>query len=266
MKRSIMIIALVLGLLISTSAQAEFYFGGGTGQSFGGKISGLDAEQQGCAFVFIVCFKRTYDSEDFEIDGDTVTGGKVGYYFDALKGSPLGIELQYFVRNADVGRQPWSASGSETTQLLPTNPFSGQAEWDIEIKTFAILLMARMPHKVMAEKFHLPWLEPYAGIGVSFNKISMSPLRTYDLAGNLVGTSSGTGSSGSEPGFLATLGLSFDIYGPLKLFAEYKFSHFALNLTNFDTGTSGAVYDADSDLTEHFFMFGITFSFGLPDN
>jgi len=260
-------------LLFSSSAHAEIYIGIGGGQSFGGSISGFDAEGRVCGFFFFIplCNDFSYSGSSLDTDTATAVGGKIGFYSDNPQWDWLGFEFQYFQRDLDVSRQPWSAGGSNTTQLLPTNPFSGQAEWDIEIQTFGFLFMARIPHRVMVEKLNLSRWEPYAGLGFSINPIKVGQMRTYDNAGNLVGTSFASPGSATAIGFLGTFGLNFKLHERWKLYGEYKFSHIAFlgedkAISGFDTGASGEGYGLDITVTENIFMFGLTYNFGTSTN
>lgn len=260
--------AVFLWLLLSSSAQAEFYMGAGAGQSFGGSVSGFETDARRCTLFFFipVCQDFAYSGSSLDTDTSTAVGVKIGFYATNPQYDWVGVEFQYFQRDLDVGRQPWSARGDNSTQLLPTSQFSGQAEWDLEVKTFGFLVMAKIPSRVMTEKFNLSRWEPYVGLGFSINPIKVGQMKTYNNAGNLVGRSSASPGSFIGLGFLGTVGLNFKVYEGWKLYGEYKYSHITTAgedeaISNFDTGASGEVYNLDIKLSENIFMFGVSYSF-----
>jgi len=259
-------------LLFSSSAYGEFYVGIGGGLSFGGSISGFSATGARCSFFIIpinpTCSNFSYSGSSLDMDSTTAVGGKIGYYSENLDW--FGIEFEYFQRDIGVSRQPWSAQGNNTTQLLPTNPFSGQAEWDGKIQTFGLNFLARIPSRVMVDKFDLSRWEPYIGLGFSINSLEVGQMRTYDNAGNLVGSSLASPEADYAWGFLGTIGLNFKLHERWKLFGEYKYSNFSIgedrSISNFDTGASGEVYRLDIKVNENIFMFGVTYNFGSASN
>lgn len=272
MKRYLAIAVFMITASLGANAHGEFYVGIGGGLSFGGSISGFSATGARCSFFIIpinpTCSNFSYSGSSLDMDSATVLGGKIGYYSE----NPdwLGIEFEYFQRDIEVSRQPWNAQGNNTTQLLPTNPFSGQAEWDGKIQTFGLNFLARIPSRIMVEKFNLSRWEPYVGLGFSINVLEVGPMRTYDNAGNLVGSSLASPEADYAWGYLGTIGLNFKLHDRWKLYGEYKYSNFSYgedrSISEFDTGASGEVYRLDIKVNESIFMFGVTYNFGSASN
>ena len=259
------IVAGVVALgLMSTYAHAEGYISIGAGQSFSGSVNDYEAEQ---CIGFIFCDNVVVQSgSDLDTDSALALGGKIGYFVDTPSLAWLGFEFQYFQRKLNVSRQAWSVNGSQTSVMVPTLPFNGQAEIEMDaLKTFAFFLMFRIPPKIVDE-YLLGRMEPYFGFGFSVNQVEIGPMRLFDSAGNPVSTNLFNESTVGL-GFVISLGMNFKIHDRWKLYGEYKhaeafFPFPFTTLNDFDLQTSGPELHPSLDITDNIFMFGVTFTFG----
>jgi opacity protein-like surface antigen len=249
-------------LTVST-AKAEFYVGIGSGLSFGGSVNDYEnVDTVGpflCALNFSCENVTIQTGSDLDTDDAFAWGAKTGYFFEE---SWLGMEFQYCQRNLDVPRQAWSATGTNTSILVPTLPFNGQAAIEMgPLKTFALLLMLRVPMSQDETTFLSRW-QPYLGMGLSLNHVKIGPMQTFDSGGNLIATNLRDQSS-LGLGWLFSLGLNYKVGAQWKIFGEYKYSDvFSGPGSEFDPGALGQDFGVLFDISDHTFMVGLTYSFG----
>lgn len=241
-------------------ARAEAYISIGAGQSFSGTVN--DYETELCVGFFFCDLVPVQHGSDLDTDTALALGGKIGIFMDHPSFNWLGFEMQYYQRNLDISRQPWSVTGTDTSVMIPALPFNGQVSMELDaLKTIAFLVMLRVPPPVVNQHL-LGLFEPYLGLGFTINHVEVGPIRIYDAAGNLI---SGNLQNDSSPGFgyLVSLGLNFRINDRWKLYGEFKHAQANFHyLNDLDRGTFGGDMDSELDITDNTYMFGVTVSFG----
>ena len=117
--------------------------------------------------------------------------------------------------------------------------------------TYGFLAMFRATEEQTKNMFNM---EPYLGLGVAINNISLGRGTAYNAAGaELAGGVENLGSDTST-GFLLSAGLNYKINNHLKAYGEYKYTD-----VSFEDTTNGTKYDFDLDASS--LMFGVSYHF-----
>ena len=135
--------AVALLFLYTTSAQAEFFFGGAAGGNFPFDLDNVQLSTQGL----------DVPATDIKLDSSFSYGAKIGYFFSPIKW--LGLELEGYTSNPNIAEQDIGIAG------IPVDLNSA----DLQVATGAVNLAIRYP---------LKWFEPYIGVGpaVVYAKVS----------------------------------------------------------------------------------------------
>ncbi|CCQ90615.1 exported hypothetical protein [Nitrospina gracilis 3/211] len=192
---------------------------------------------------------------------DAQTAGAWGAKFGFLpeEGSSvenIGIEFIYFERYPKIDRQPVSASGSQTTALFPSLPFSGTMEVDMSaVRTLAIMFHIYPKFRVLEEGFASRF-QPYLGAGLGITHLQLNEVRVYDNSGTLVGRR-GENDSAVGASFPLTVGFDFQVKDRVWITSQYIFSQaLGLRFDEIDTGD-----DLQTRYFDHLFLMGIRFQF-----
>lgn len=271
-----------LFLAVPAGAQPTTYFGVFGGVATGGGFSDfknetcVDRKDEGSADTTFVDMLYLFfgDSSAFESGEsrcnrvrrnyrasgpDAQTAGAWGAKFGFLpeKGSSaenIGIEFIYYERYPKIDRQPVSASGSQTTALFPSLPFSGTMEVDMSaVRTLAIMFHIYPKFRVLEDGFASRF-QPYLGAGLGITHIQLNEVRVYDNSGALVGRR-GENDSAVGASFPLTVGFDFKVKDRVWITSQYIFSQaFGLRFDEIDTRD-----DLQTRYFDHLFLMGIRF-------
>ena len=209
-----------LGMIFNQSAHAESYFGGSIGIALPSDVDDIKLSS-GAATGTIT---------DLDADNSFTYGFKVGHYFKSIPW--LGVEINFQQSDPDVDQQNATATGTLGTF---TAAATGQGRIDVNhLTTIGFLAMLRpVENKIFN-------LEPYLGLGLGVNIVSLGEGTAYSAAG----VKSGAENLGSDTdvGFLLSAGLNYEITDHIKAYGEYKYTQ-----SNFESTTGGVKYEYDVD-------------------
>lgn len=198
-------VAILVFVLFSRPAQAEWYVAGQGGGTFGGGFHGLSVSSGPGAGLGL---------EDLTLHTSPLYGGKVGYYLDDPGLKWLGFEMEAYSSTQHVEQQGVGIGqgGGNTTSVEVT---SGK---DVRVTTWSpIAIMFRYP---------IGSLEPYGGAG-----LGLYFLHLHDAASNT------SANSNANMGLIAKAGLRWRMTEHLALFAEWKYNQFDFEVGNFPIGS-----------------------------
>ena len=161
-----------------------------------------------------------------DVDNSAIVGGKIGYWFDFFP--MVGAELDIYGFSPDISSPPQTRG---TVRLTKSNDF------DLGVTAVGINLMGRYS-LLKSPGFPRGRFQPYIGVGPSLFITSIKDLEPNpaDNIGSRTLTYGGVQIIG---------GLKFFLLKNLSLFAEYKFSHFAVDLSgasaNFNLGATQSI-------------------------
>lgn len=221
-----------LSMVFNQSAYAESYFGGSIGIALPSDIDDIKLSS-GAATGTIT---------DLDADNSFAYGFKMGHYFKSMPW--FGVEINFQQSDPDMDQQNATATG---TLGIFTAAATGQGKIDVNhLTTIGFLAMFRPVEKKIFN------LEPYLGLGIGVNMISLGEATAFSAAG----VKSGAVNLGSDTdvGFLLSAGLNYEITDHIKAYGEYKYTQ-----SNFDSTTGGVKYDFDVENSS--LMFGAAYNF-----
>jgi hypothetical protein len=245
--------AVIILLFFANSASAEFYVGGGGGVTLDAEVN--DYENTYCSFIDLLCDNEItrFKGSDLDLDGSGAFGGKMGYFFSGLPW--LGFEFTYFQRGIEAKQQRFTASGANSSTLVPALPFDGQMAVQFsDLRTLGFLILLRPTENIVREYF-FNRLEPYAGAGISGSWVEVESIATFDAGGTPV-ASNNSGESEWGLGMLISAGMNVKITENLKAYTEYKYSQAHFRFEDLDD------FATEMDIADHSLMFGLSYSFG----
>ncbi len=195
MKNTFVVIAMVLGIFLFTSnqANAEWYVGGQVGFVKPNDLKNVEGTGKA----------KGIELSDQELKNAFGYGMKAGYFFPDYM-DWLGLEFEVFTSNPHIKQQNVTAKVGGSSLDLGTVTGS-----NLRIITPAVNLIFRVPGYTV---------EPYvgAGIGLFFARLSDSDGADNDIA----------------PGVNALGGLRFYLNDNVALFTEYKYNYTKLEFTD----------------------------------
>ena len=218
-------------------AYSESYIGASIGAALSSDAEDID----------IVEGAATANLTDLDTDGAFAYGIKVGHYFNSVPW--LGVEFNFSQADPDVGKQTTTLSG---TAAGIAGAATGQFQVDVNhVTTYGFLAMLRATEEQTKNMFDI---QPYFGVGVAINNISLGRATAFNTAGaELAGGAANLGSDTSL-GLLLSAGLNYDIDEHISAYGEYKFTQI-----DFEDTTGGSKYDFELDVSS--LMFGIAYNF-----
>ena len=224
-----------LSMIFNQSAFAESYIGGSIGAAFSS-----DAEN-----IKLSSGALTGTVTDLDTDSSFTYGFKAGHYFKAIPW--FGVEFNFSQSDPDISKQTGTATG---TIGVFTAAATGQGSIDVDhANTYGLLVMFRATEEQAKDMFNI---QPYLGLGIGINQVSLGTARVYTAAG--VETDSANLGSDTNVGFLLSAGLNYDITDHIKAYSEYKFTQ-----GEFEATTADVKYALDYDASS--LMFGLAYGF-----
>ena len=207
-----------------------------------------DTTGAGISTSFIDITLKEVDFDDFP-----TLGGRVGYWFNTAPslGVDLGVGLDTFLFRLTLPRQTILAdSNVDVSGMVGDEPFSIQAGTDVSTQlppidtddtpVVSLEFMVRLP-LLKTPDFPKGRIQPYLTVAPALL------VNSDDFDTTL--------------GFKVGLGLSWQIFQHVALMAEYRFTHFNLNITNVNLTAEGVAInqlDLAVDLNMHLYIAGIS--------
>lgn len=160
---------------------------------------------------------------DLELQSSVAYGGKVGFFFPAVKW--LGVETEVYNTTPHVKQQPATVSGFGLSVPVGTLP-----GFSLRVLTWGINAIVRYPGKTF---------QPYAGVGLGM---------FFAHA-----TFRGQSDDDSAAGLNALAGLRIFATDHVALFAEYKYNRTSFTFPN--------VIGLEADYSANIFMGGLSYHF-----
>ena len=231
----IMVPVFFLAMVFNQSAYAESYFGGSIGVSLSSDASDIKLANGAL----------TGTLTDLDTNSSFAYGIKVGHYFESMPW--LGVEFNLYQRDPDVDQQAGTATG---TIGVWTAAATGQGKVAVDhLTTYGFLLMLRATEEQTKNFFNI---QPYLGIGVGINTLSLGNGTVYSAAG-VEGASANLGSDTSTD-ILLSAGLNYKVTDNIKAYGEYKYT-----TVNYSAETDGTTYAFDLD--DSSLMFGVAYNY-----
>lgn len=246
--RSLPMVAALL-FLTAPTASAEFYVSGYLGASVTQDSDVKDRDHMTSGFpAFSLRFR------DVSFDTSVTGGGKVGYWLGPLPN--LGIEAEAYHFSPDIGRQTVTVAqnffggpiGPGTRVTLGTGGFDRAS---IGVTGLGIHLVGRLRF-LQDTAFPKGRLQPYAGVGpgIFFTSVRLKPFTNRS-------------ESDADVGIQALGGLKYFFHKNVSAFAEYKFSHFGLDVDFATAGIGGGTAKLTTGVTTHHVSGGIAVHFDM---
>ncbi|MDF0667460.1 MAG: outer membrane beta-barrel protein [Nitrospira sp.] len=197
-------VVMLVFVLFSSPAQAEWYVAGQAGATFNGYFGHIAGTTGNAAGL---------DFSQLGLQNSVLYGGKVGYYLDDPGFKWLGVEMEVFTSTPNIKQQAVTINDGGNTTVELTR---GQ---DVRVTNFS-------PFSVMF-RYQIGRLEPYAGGGLGIYFIN-----THDAQTN---TSS---SDNGALGFIAKAGLRWMVTDHLALFGEWKYNQVKYNYDSMPIGST----------------------------
>jgi opacity protein-like surface antigen len=224
-----------LSMIFNYSAHAESYIGGSIGVAFSS-----DAEN-----IKLSSGALTGTLTDLDTDSSFAYGFKTGHYFESIPW--FGVEFNFSQSDPDISKQTGTATG---TIGVFTAAATGQGSIDVDhVNTYGFLAMFRATEEQAKDMFNI---QPYLGLGVGINQVSLGTGRVFSAAG--VESDSVDLGADTDVGFLLSAGLNYDITDHIKAYSEYKYTS-----GEFEATTADVKYALDYDASS--LMFGAAYSF-----
>jgi len=198
---------------IPSIASAELYLAGMAGYTMPNDLTNIKGTGTASALSL----------SDLELQSSVAYGGKVGFFFPAVKW--LGVETELYNTTPHVKQQPITVSGPGFSIPAGTQP-----GFSLRVLTWGINAIVRYPGKTF---------QPYAGVG----------LGVFFADAKFQGQTD----SDTAPGLNALAGLRIFATEHVALFAEYKYNRATFTLPN--------AIGIQADYSANIFMGGLSYHF-----